>query len=98
MEHGSYNASQTVLLRLRVHRMHIRWLTAGAFAGIIALSIVSQAYAVDEVQSQAHKRKGIQYQSKGLLAKAVAEYQQAIELNPTDASSHNNLGLALKDM
>jgi Flp pilus assembly protein TadD len=66
---------------------------------ICMVASVAPAFAQDsEAAATAHKRKGIQLQSRGQLAAAIAEYQKAINLNRTDASSHNNLGLALKDM
>jgi len=45
-----------------------------------------------------YKRLAIAHQAKGMLAKAISEYEHAIELNPKDPSNHNNLAMALKDI
>ncbi len=57
------------------------------------------AFAVAASGSEpSHRVKAVQYQTRGLLARAVAEYRLAIEENPDDAASYNNAALALKDM
>jgi tetratricopeptide (TPR) repeat protein len=45
-----------------------------------------------------YKHLAIAHQSKGMLAKAIVEYEHAIQLNPKDAGNHNNLAMALKDL
>jgi len=45
-----------------------------------------------------YKHLAIAHQAKGMVAKAINEYQHAIELNPKDSGSHNNLAMALKDI
>jgi Flp pilus assembly protein TadD len=45
-----------------------------------------------------YKHLAIAHQAKGMLAKAITEYERAIQLNPEDAGNHNNLAMALKDL
>src|SRR5258708_30607632 len=75
----------------------IEILAAGLMLGVLIRPCPALAQDPD-TQAKEFKRKGIEFQSKGLLVKAIDQYDRAIELNPQDASSHNNLGLALKDM
>jgi Tfp pilus assembly protein PilF len=70
-----------------------------ALAGLLALLAAVPALSQNaEEQAKEFKRKGVQYQERGYLVKAIDQYQKAIEIYPQDASSHNNMGLALKDM
>lgn len=72
---------------------------AVALAGGIAWSTGLPSIAQDDTAaSKAFKKRGVQLQSQGQFARAIIEYRKALELNPDDASSHNNLGLAFKDM
>ncbi|HEY9789111.1 MAG TPA: tetratricopeptide repeat protein [Candidatus Obscuribacterales bacterium] len=70
-------------------------------SSLMLICVNSAAYAATDApdaQAKEYKRQGVQYQSHGQLVKAIDMYQKAIDINPQDASSHNNLGLALKDM
>jgi Flp pilus assembly protein TadD len=64
----------------------------------VLISVGAAGAQSPEEKGKELKRQGVQYQSRGQLVKAIDMYQRAIDLNAQDASSHNNLGLALKDM
>lgn len=48
--------------------------------------------------SREAKKRAISLQSQGYLARAISEYKRAIKLNPEDAASYNNLGLAFTSL
>ncbi len=74
-----------------------RYLLAISVAAVLASNLSALALTTEE-DALAHKRKAIQFQSKGMLVRAIGEYQKALQLNPSDPSCHNNLGLAMKEM
>ena len=49
-------------------------------------------------RAKAQNQKGNQFKREGKLEQAIACYQKALELDPEDAISHNNLGLVLGKM
>jgi len=46
---------------------------------------------------RAHTNLGLALGEKGDLDGEIAEYREAIELDPKDASAHTNLGIALRE-
>lgn len=46
--------------------------------------------------SMTHFNQGVLYQSKGQNAQAIAEYEKAIAMNPSNVKAHYNLGILYK--
>ena len=60
------------------------------------IEAVAAARALGQAQptyARVHNRMGTEFLKKGELAKAVAEFKQALETDPTHAGAHNNLGV-----
>ena len=41
--------------------------------------------------------RGVEYEAKGQLTRAIADYTEAIELNPRHADAYNNRGVAYQN-
>ena len=57
--------------------------------------IASGRYSGDDLATL-HSNRGVEYGKKGDLERAIADFDQAIKLNPKDPSVYNNRGLAWK--
>jgi Flp pilus assembly protein TadD len=53
--------------------------------------------AIDEGRAAWHVEVGDTLYAKGDLDGAIDEYREALRLNPNDANTHNNLGVALEE-
>jgi Flp pilus assembly protein TadD len=93
----------------RLHLPRVLWATAGlAIAGCLlvitrrqvahwhdSVQLWQHAIANTQDNSFAHYSLGLAWAREGQIDKAIAEYQQAIDLNGRDALGHHNLGVAL---
>lgn len=63
----------------------------------LALPLVLSA-CVSLSEADKHFNAGLEYQEQGRLQEAIAEYDEAIRLNPLDAVAYNNRGNAYNDL
>ena len=49
----------------------------------------------EELEAWEHSNKGVSLASLGLIDEAIAEYREALRINPGYAEAHNNLGVTL---
>ena len=63
-----------------------------------AVQRISQAIAIDAIQSAYFNNRGLAYQNQHLFEDALADFQQAIALQPKLAQAHCNLGNVLQEL
>ena len=63
-----------------------------------ACSQVIAQSAVDLERAEAYNARGVIHRRKGRLDEAVADFNEAIQLNPTSSSTHSNRGIAYAQM
>ena len=59
--------------------------------------IIEDASEGDTMHAVAHVARGLAWQAKGDLDRALADYTEAIRLNPRDALAYNNRGLLWRE-
>ena len=59
--------------------------------------IIEDASEGHTMQAVAHVARGLAWQAKGDLDRALADYTEAIRLNPRDALAYNNRGLLWRE-
>jgi tetratricopeptide (TPR) repeat protein len=77
----------------------VAWRRAARWSWILLLgfSVAFNLLASIERSSEAHYNLGTVLTQQGKETEAIAQYEQAVQLNPDYADAHNNLGVALKN-
>ena len=82
----------------RERKIRLAWVIAVTLTGAILAGGLWVGKNLSRLFSAvSHYNRGSELQDHGKLAEAIAEYREAIRLQPNHEKAHNNLGLALQD-
>ena len=57
---------------------------------------IMNIFGGNKQDAQAHFRRGLAFETKGKLNKAISAYRQAVRISPQYTEAYNNLGNALQ--
>jgi tetratricopeptide (TPR) repeat protein len=105
---GIYVAVTWLAAQWRMSRAAFGGLMAGVLAALMICAWKQTAYwqnsetlwartvACTASNCVAHCNLGIALRQRGMVDQAIAQFDEALKIQPDDADSHNNLGLALR--